>query len=217
MDAGSHENMAQHLVPDTNEKALLFFPEGTIIETGQQSWHKEIPRSEHDECDTTPSARQSRVDDYFVEATAACADDAEAKVRQRLLSDLLEIEMALKSRKKEPVQEEGDVPDWHQHTETNPERRQHHRVVYPLERCPKFSFAGQSISILDLSQAGMRLMADIGTEHLNIVRGVIAFSDQPAMPVTGKVVWEDELCLGLRLLTRISNRTLENERHLLNA
>jgi hypothetical protein len=163
----------------------------------------------------SPSGRQSRVDAYLADAAAVYSDGAEKAVRKRLLGDLLEIEAALKVRKKRPITVEPDVPNWPHREDTAVERRQHRRVIYPMDRCPKFSFGGRFASILDLSHAGMRLQADTGAEGLNIVRGIIEFYAQPSMPVTGKVVWKDDLCVGLRLLTRIGHRRLEREGHLL--
>jgi len=61
----------------------------------------------------------------------------------------------------------------------------------------------------------MRLQADTGAEGLSIVRGIIEFYALPPMPVTGKVVWKDDLCAGVRLLTRIGHRLLEGEGRLL--
>lgn len=163
----------------------------------------------------SPFGKQSRVDAHLVEAAAVFSDGAEKAVRKRLLGDLLEIEAALKVRKKRPTPVEPDGPNWPHHADTAVERRQHRRVIYPLDRCPKFSFGGQFASILDLSHAGMRLQAHTGAEGLNIVRGIIEFYAQPSMSVTGKVVWRDDLCVGLRLLTRIGHRILESEGRLL--
>ena len=216
MELDPRRDTTQQLIPDTNEKEAFLLTDDTIMKTRRNAWHYEGNRVEQHAGQHVTTVRQSRVDAYFVEAAAGSTDDCETTVRQRLLSDLLEIEAVLKTRKKAPILLEDDLPISPRHADTNMERRQHRRVIYPLDHCPNFSFADQSTSVLDLSHAGMRLMADAGIERLNIVRGVIDFTDQPSMPVIGKVVWKNELCIGLRLLTRVGHRTLENERHRLD-
>jgi hypothetical protein len=81
---------------------------------------------------------------------------------------------------------------------------------------PLFSIDNRLIPILDLSSAGMRLGPDDALARMRIVRGIIAFADQPPIKVAGKVVRQDDSGLGLRLVTRIGNRILEKERRRLN-
>lgn len=150
-------------------------------------------------------------------STAPQAVGGETNARQQIMSDLLEIEASLNVRKREsmPVQVDGakrsgaSVPDT--------ERRQHHRVVYPLDQRPRFSVDGRTVPILDLSSAGMRLETDVAMADSRIVRGVIAFPHRSPVKITGKVVRQDDAGLGLKLVTRIGNRILDQERLRLRA
>ncbi len=101
--------------------------------------------------------------------------------------------------------------------EPNAERRQHHRVIYPVDQCPLLSIDGRTISILDLSTDGMRLEPDADMVDSRIVRGVIAFPSRSPIRVTGKVVRQDDAGLGLKLVTRIGNHILDQERLRLRA
>jgi hypothetical protein len=63
----------------------------------------------------------------------------------------------------------------------------------------------------------MRLEPDAAMAGSRIVRGVIAFSSRPPVKVTGKVVRQDDAGLGLKLVTRIGNHILDQERLRLRA
>jgi tetratricopeptide (TPR) repeat protein len=145
------------------------------------------------------------------------AAGGEPIARQQIMSDLLEIEASLKARKRDPMpaQEKGAAlavtPG------PNAERRHHHRVDYPVDQRPLFSLDGRMIPILDLSTAGMRLEPDAAAVGSRIVRGVIAFPSRSPVKVTGKVVRQDGDGLGLKLVTRIGERILDQERLRLRA
>jgi hypothetical protein len=68
------------------------------------------------------------------------------------------------------------------------------------------------LEVLDLSCDGLRLKTDDASERLNLVRGVIAFIDQPPIRLTGKVLRHDGCEVGVRLLTRIGRQVLDWER-----
>ena len=145
------------------------------------------------------------------------AVDEDAAVRQQIMSDLLDIEASLTARRKSPLPAEDDGNPATRDNEPANERRRHGRLVYPLDRRPLLTIDGRSIPVLDLSTAGMRLEADHGMAHPRIVRGTIALAGRRALPVTGKVVRADDEGLGLRLVTRIGNHILDQERLRLSA
>jgi len=130
---------------------------------------------------------------------------------------LLEIEASLNARKRDPRPDQDNGDALPGAVEPNAERRQHHRVIYPVDQCPLLSIDGLTIPILDLSTAGMRLEPDAAMVSSHIVRGVIAFPSRSPVKVTGKVVRQDDAGLGLKLVTRIGNRILDQERLRLRA
>ena len=141
----------------------------------------------------------------------------EANARQQIMSDLLEIEASLNARKRDPSSAHANGTVLSGAAGQNAERRQHPRVIYPVDQCPKFSIGGRTIPILDLSNAGMRLEPHAAMAGSRIVRGVIAFSNRPPVKVTGKVVRQDDAGLGLKLVSRIGNHILDPERLRLRA
>ena len=141
----------------------------------------------------------------------------ESIARQQIMSDLLEIEASLNARKRDPRPDQDNGDALPGAVEPNAERRQHHRVIYPVDQCPLLSIDGRTIPILDLSTAGMRLEPDAAMVGSHIVRGVIAFPSRSPVKVTGKVVRQDDAGLGLKLVTRIGNRILDQERLRLRA
>jgi chromosome segregation ATPase len=136
--------------------------------------------------------------------------------RQQVLSDLLEIENALNGRRQEPQSARSNHLEAVNSPDQEGERRQHDRLYYPNAKRPMFSFNGRLIPILDLSQAGIGLESGSEVVQSRLFRGAIEFDDMPAMNVTGRVVRQDERCLGLRLVTRIGNHILDRERMRLN-
>ena len=141
----------------------------------------------------------------------------ESIARQQIMSDLLEIEASLNARKRDPRPDQDNGDALPGAVEPNAERRQHHRVIYPADQCPLLSIDGRTIPILDLSTAGMRLEPDAAMVGSHIVRGAIAFPSRSPVKVTGKVVRQDDAGLGLKLVTRIGNRILDQERLRLRA
>jgi hypothetical protein len=141
----------------------------------------------------------------------------EVTARNQIMADLLEIEASLDARKGNS--KPADITGTLQSDAAGPtdERRQHHRLAYPLDQCPLLSIDGRTIPILDLSTTGMRLEPDAVMARSRIVRGVIAFSGRPPVEVTGKVVRQDDSGLGLKLVTRIGNHILDQERLRLSA
>ena len=174
------------------------------------------------ETTATPEKQDADVDVYPAgmsedrfPSSQAVGDETSA--RQQIMSDLLEIEASLNARKQDPnpVQVNGAVLT--AAAEPNLERRQHHRVIYPVDQCPLLSIDGRTIPVLDLSTAGMRLETDAVMAGSRIVRGVVAFPNRPPLKVTGKVVRQDDAGLGLKLMTRIGDRILDQERLRLRA
>lgn len=149
-------------------------------------------------------------------ACASRTDDQEASDRQQLMADLLEIEATLEAKKRNPSPPAPAAAVTPCATVAGAEKRSEHRLIYPPEMRPLFSIDNRLIPILDLSSAGMRLGPDDALARMRIVRGIIAFADQPPIKVAGKVVRQDDSGLGLRLVTRIGNRILEKERRRLN-
>lgn len=143
--------------------------------------------------------------------------DACRETRRQIMSDLAELENSLSARKQEPMPSPSPPPRIKAVYDQGQERRRHERLYYPDALRPMFSFEGRSIPVLDLSQTGMGLDPDavVGKSHL--VRGAIVFSGLPTMNVTGRVVRQDGDGLGLRLVTRIGNHILDQERKRLGA
>ena len=141
----------------------------------------------------------------------------ETLARQRIMADLLEIEASLKARNRDPRLSQVNGTAWPGDAEPNSERRQHHRVIYPADQCPWLSIDGRMIFVLDLSTAGMRLKPDAVLAGRRIVRGVIDFPSRSPVKVTGKVVHQGDAGLGLKLVTRIGNHVLDQERLRLRA
>jgi hypothetical protein len=139
-------------------------------------------------------------------------DDLQQNDRQRILSDLMEIEASLQSRKQHPDRSPSIAESAKEAVDPDSERRRHPRIVYPPHRCPVLSIEGRSIPIIDMSTAGLRLSPDAAATDLRIVRGAVVFDDGPPVSVAGRVVRRDDRGLGLKLATRIGNRILERER-----
>ena len=76
---------------------------------------------------------------------------------------------------------------------------------------------GQTVPVLDLSTAGIRVVTNHITVGQSIVRGAIAFHDRQAVQVTGKVIRQDAHGTGVKLVTRIGNHILDQERMRLGA
>ncbi len=144
--------------------------------------------------------------------SATQADAGEMDARQQVMADLLEIEASLNARKEEPMMADGDGTVLPNATGQTPERRRHQRIIYPLDQCPLLSVDGQTVPILDLSSAGMRLAPKVEMVPSRIVRGVIVFSSRSPVRIAGKVVRQDDAGLGLKLVTRIGNHILDQER-----
>ncbi len=137
--------------------------------------------------------------------------------QEQILSDLIDIETSLDTMPQEarPTVSDHDAMDVT--NDQKEERRQHERLSYPTEERPMFSFGGRRIPIFNLSQRGMGLDADAMLGQSHPVRGAIVFKGAPAMDITGRVVRQDEMGLGLRLVTRIGNHILDRERMRLSA
>jgi hypothetical protein len=143
--------------------------------------------------------------------------DGFADTHQQILSDLMEIEAPLNDRHQQRPPAMPDSQEMILSPDQTGERRQHERLSYPKAKRPMFAFEGRTIPVLDLSQTGIGLAFDetVGQSHL--VRGAIVFNGLPAINVTGRVVRQDERGVGLRLVTRIGNHILDQERMRLSA
>ena len=143
-------------------------------------------------------------------------DDPDAE-RQQILSDLLEIEACLQAGKPDACLPDNGTEASSNRAAVDVERRQHPRMVYPPDRCPVLSIDGRSISVLDISSAGLKLMADEAMAGQRIVRGSLALGGGQTLNVAGKVVRKDHRGLGVKLVTRIGRRILDQERMRLSA
>lgn len=137
--------------------------------------------------------------------------------RQQIMADLLELETSLGIRKSPPPAELRQGPTEMPAAGGEGERRRHGRLTYPEDRRPLFIVDGRAIPILDLSSDGMGLAPDDATARSKLVRGSIDFYGKPGVQVTGRVVRKGAQSLGLRLVTRIGNHLLEQERERLRA
>ncbi len=143
--------------------------------------------------------------------------DTQADERQQILSDLLEIEASLKCRN--PIPSAAKSPDIAKPDTAGAEgeRRRHDRLAYPPGQGPAFCIDGRAIPVLDLSACGIRLETNDGMIGQRIVRGTIAFGSRQPVKVTGKVIRQDDHGMGLKLVTRIGSRILDQERLRLSA
>ena len=91
------------------------------------------------------------------------------------------------------------------------------RLTYPEDQRPRFIVDGRAIPIFDLSRDGMGVAPDEATARSRLVRGSIDFCGRTAVQVTGRVVRQDAKSQGLRLVTRIGNHVLDQERRRLSA
>ncbi|BBO79949.1 hypothetical protein DSCO28_05150 [Desulfosarcina ovata subsp. sediminis] len=144
-------------------------------------------------------------------------DSGASDDRNKLISDLLEIEASLQNgdggENMLPATNSSLAPV-QSHI---PERRRQARIVYPPHQRPGLSVEGRTLPILDLSVTGMRLETGDGFSCPRILRGEIRFTGRQPVKVTGKVVREDDRSAGLRLVTRIGNHILDKERLRLSA
>ena len=131
--------------------------------------------------------------------------------RKQIMSDLMDIEQALCSRKHK-VEAASDGCRSRRICGQTVERREHERLHYPESLRPLFAIQGRTIPVLDLSHAGMGLAADDTMGQSHLVRGAIVFKGLPTMNVTGRVVRQGDRGLGLRLVTRIGKHILDRER-----
>jgi len=143
-------------------------------------------------------------------------DDQDAD-RQRVLSDLLEIEASLQTRKQPSVSAGNGTGSSSNPAETDVERRRFPRIAYPSDRFPVLTVGGRSIPVLDVSNAGLRLKAEDDPDGLHLVRGTMVLGDGQSVRVAGKVVRKDDEGLGVKLVTRIGQRILDQERLRLRA
>lgn len=149
---------------------------------------------------------------------AAAQGEGQAGEREKMMADLLEIENALTTRKKSTAASTAAnrQPQPNVIADVR-ERREHERLYYLDEVCPTFSFEGEEIPVLDLSQSGMRLDSDTIIGKSNLVRGELLFEDLPSMKIAGRIMHQNEQGVGLRLVTRIGNHILDQERRRLCA
>ncbi|MFO7714032.1 PilZ domain-containing protein [Desulfosarcina sp.] len=139
-------------------------------------------------------------------------DKDESACRQQIMSELLAIEAALNARKQESIPVDCTRAVSAGAARGTAERRQHPRIVYPIDQRLVLSIEDRTISILDLSTTGMRLQPDAAAGGLRIVRGTVVFPGAAPLKVTGRVVRQDDQGLGLKLVTRIGNCILDQER-----
>ena len=137
--------------------------------------------------------------------------------RKQVLSDLLEIEAFLQSGKPQTTIKNNRTQAVSNGVQTDVERRRHPRMAYPPGSYPVLSAGGRSIPVLDVSSAGLRLKADNALAGQRIVRGSLTLGDGQLVKVAGKVVRSDDRDMGVKLVTRIGRRLLDQERLRVNA
>ena len=143
------------------------------------------------------------------------ADSATAADRKQIMDDLLAIEASLQHRDRPP----RPAPDMAlpPAVEDPGEKRRHPRIVYPGDQRPCFVVDGRSFPVLDLSRSGMRLMADDALCHPRILRGTLPLGSGQPVSVTGRVIRHDDSGYGVRLVTRLGDHLLTQERRRLGA
>jgi hypothetical protein len=214
----SEETIAAEAVcaEDRLEKAKVRLKTLThsLVEARHQM--KMFTKTEGDEIKTVDANRRSEVRRPQERICASRANDHETPDRRQLMADLLEIEAALEAKKRKTALPETAVAVSAGVPGPGTEGRPDQRLVYSPGMGPMFSIDNRLIPVLGLGSAGMRLEPDDALARMRIVRGVIAFAEQPPIKVAGKVVRQDESGLELRLVTRIGNRILDKERSRLN-
>jgi hypothetical protein len=150
--------------------------------------------------------------------SAPSTDSALAAERQKIIRDLTEIEQSLnRSKDLPPGPHRIARSDNRGISRDTVEKRKDYRIVYPSRHRPVFSMDGHIMPVLDLSSTGMRIKAKGGLACPRIMRGVIDFDDHPPLKVTGRVVYQQDGSVGLKLVTRIGNHILDQERLRLSA
>lgn len=152
----------------------------------------------------------------FAGCTGSLETDSAASERQRILDDLLAIESSLKSRRSISRRTAATDTDQREASDSY-ERRAHPRLSYPPDQRPLLCIAGRQIPVVDLSTNGLGLEPDRAIDGLRIVRGEIRLDGRRPVKITGRVVRRDETGLGMKLVTRIGDRILDQERLRLSA
>jgi hypothetical protein len=159
------------------------------------------------------SREQEETKDGMVTPVADLPEDhAAANEREQLLSDLLDIEASLQFRDSRLAGAPADLTASKNSCEPGAERRRHPRVVYPPSQGPVLAIDGRAIPIFNASASGLCLAVDPTVAAMRIVRGEVSFPNQPSMKLTGRVVRQDDHGMGMRLVTRIGNFILDQER-----
>lgn len=143
--------------------------------------------------------------------------DSAASERQRILDDLLAIESSLNSRRLSSRRTAATDTDRRETSASLHERREQPRLSYPPDQRPLFCIGGRQIPVVDVSTNGLGLESDNAMDGLRIVRGDICLDGRRPVKITGRVVRRDENGLGMKLVTRIGDRILDEERLRLSA
>ena len=160
---------------------------------------------------------RSQTESTNTKSKATVKEDGQTGEREKMMADLLEIENALTNRSNPDTSNDDNRQAQTDVIPNVQERRQHERLYYLDEACPIFTFEGEEIPVLDLSQSGMRLDLDSVVGKSNLVRGDLLFENLPSMKIAGRIVHQNEQGVGLRLVTRIGNHILDQERRRLCA
>ena len=71
-----------------------------------------------------------------------------------------------------------------------PQRRSHYRIQYDKERAPKLAFSGHHFPVIDVSEEGIRFLAEgvKGFKEGDDVVGTLTFEDNESFIIRGPVI-----------------------------
>jgi hypothetical protein len=97
------------------------------------------------------------------------------------------------------------------------ERRAYFRVNYPSTERPILRIGKNEFEVIDISERGLRFWNNQNIKLPEWARGTIIFHNNNSLNVEGKIVWEYENGIGVKLITSIPyTRILEEQRYLIN-
>ena len=97
--------------------------------------------------------------------------------------------------------------------------RAFYRVEYPIQERPSFVFDGAELSVIDVSEYGIRFLTDVAVALKigDVLDGVIRFRGRAEESVGGEVVWIRAKTAALKLEVPIPFGTILSEQRYLRS